>query len=225
MQKHHPSTYFDLTDVQHRAIFDDVEFVWEVLKKIENYLKILPLGTIEIDIPQGVTLVNPELISIGKGCTIEAGAYIKGPCFIGRDCQIRHGAYIRGNFIAGDRCVVGHATEIKNAIFLNDVHAAHFNYVGDSILGNHVNLGAGTRLANLKITEGNIKIICDGQVISTGCRKLGAILGDGVKTGCNAVTNPGTLMGKNSGCYPCSNFGGVVPSGSVVKPEIKLNIK
>jgi UDP-N-acetylglucosamine diphosphorylase / glucose-1-phosphate thymidylyltransferase / UDP-N-acetylgalactosamine diphosphorylase / glucosamine-1-phosphate N-acetyltransferase / galactosamine-1-phosphate N-acetyltransferase len=220
-----PKDYFDLSKTKHAALFEGVNFVWEVIPKIGEYLKTLPLGIIEIEIPEGVTLVNPELISIGKGTVIEPGAYIKGPCVIGRDCQIRHGAYIRGQFLAGDRCVIGHATEIKNSAFLDDVHAAHFNYVGDSFLGNNVNLGAGTRLANLKLTEGEIKMLCGEDLVCTGVRKLGAILGDGVQTGCNSVTNPGTLMGKNSACYPCTNFGGIVSAGHVIRPEVRVVIK
>lgn len=217
MSEYAPSAYFDLSLTSHQRLFEGVECVWKVIPEIAKYIKTLSLGKLESEIPEGVTLVNPELIFIGEGSVVEPGAYIQGPCFIGRDCKIRHGAYIRGNFIAGDRCVIGHTTEIKNAFFFDDVHAAHFNYVGDSILGNRVNLGAGTRLANLKLTKSEVKIFSGGEVISTGLNKLGAILGDDVQTGCNAVTNPGTLMGKKSACYPCVNVGGVIPPGKVVR--------
>jgi len=133
-----------------------------------------------------------------------------GPCIIGENCEIRHGAYIRGNFIAGNECVIGHATEVKNALFLDHVQAGHFAYVGDSILGNHVNLGAGTKCANLRFDREDVVIHHNDQVIETHRRKFGVIMGDRAQTGCNAVTNPGTLMGQNSSCAPCMSIRGVI---------------
>lgn len=219
-----PSSFFNLSDFQHAALFSDCTYVWEALTKIKSYLNNYPLGNIEVEIPEGVHLVNPELISIGKGSVIEPGAYIKGPCILGENCTVRHGAYIRGDFIAGNGCVIGHDTEVKHAIFLNKTHAAHFAYVGDSILGNKVNLGAGTKCANLKFDQSEIDIRFDGHLYKTGLRKFGAIIGDETQIGCNAVSNPGTLLGKKVFCYPCTNFGGVIPSESTVKSKDKCVI-
>ena len=134
-------------------------------------------------------------IKIGKGVLIEPGAYIKSPTIIGDQTEVRHGAYIRGDCLIGANCVVGHVTEVKHSIFMNGAKAGHFAYLGDSILGNQVNLGAGTKLANLRFIKGEIIINSSDGPIKTGLRKLGAILGDGVQTGCNTVTNPGTLLG------------------------------
>jgi UDP-N-acetylglucosamine diphosphorylase / glucose-1-phosphate thymidylyltransferase / UDP-N-acetylgalactosamine diphosphorylase / glucosamine-1-phosphate N-acetyltransferase / galactosamine-1-phosphate N-acetyltransferase len=219
MKKLQPSYFFDLADFQHKKIFENCGYVWEALPKIGSYLKNNALGKIEVDVPENVYLIDPESISIGIGTVLEPGAYIKGPCIIGKNCVVRHGAYIRGNLIAGNNCVIGHDSEIKNAIFLNDAHAAHFAYVGDSILGNAVNLGAGTKCANLKFDNSAIAVFLDNQKVETGLRKFGAIFGDGSQTGCNSVTNPGTLFGKNTCCYPCMNVGGFVESDQLIKPS------
>ncbi|NOX25289.1 MAG: hypothetical protein GXP59_04080, partial [Deltaproteobacteria bacterium] len=111
-------------------------------------------------------------------------------------------AYIRGYCLTGRRCVIGHTTEVKHTIFLDDVKAGHFAYIGDSIMGNQVNLGAGTKMANLRFTSGEVPIRTVDGVIASGLRKLGAILADGAQTGCNSVTNPGTLLGKKSILMP-----------------------
>lgn len=224
MTNFNPTYFFDLSSFTHAILFEDVVHVWEVLNKISPFLKKQKLGKIEVDVPSGVHIINPELVSISKGTILEPGAYIKGPCLIGENCTVRHGAYIRGDFIAGNKCVIGHDTEVKNTIMLNDAHAAHFAYLGDSILGNRVNLGAGTKCANLKFDNSSVVIHVDGEKFNTGMRKFGAIIGDGTQIGCNAVTNPGTLIGKNVMCYPCLAFGGFIPSMSRVKSNAKVMI-
>lgn len=221
---HSPYDYFDLSDFEHVAIFQDVSFVWEVVEKIQPYLEAYSFGPLSANVPRGTFLENPETISIGEGTQIEPGAYIKGPCIIGKNCTIRHGAYIRGGVITGNGCVIGHDTEMKNTLLLNNAHAAHFAYLGDSILGKGVNLGAGTKCANLRLDGREIHIHIEGIRYSTKRRKLGAILGDGVQIGCNAVTNPGTLFGKNAQCYPCLNVGGYIPPRSIVKPSGQFEI-
>jgi NDP-sugar pyrophosphorylase family protein len=218
------SYYFDLSAYKHASIFANCQHVWQALGHLEEYLKTLSLGKIEVDIPPGVFLENPELITLEKGVKVEPGAYIKGPCYIGSGSTIRQGAYIRGFFLAGTNCVIGHDTEIKNSIFLNDTHAAHFAYIGDSILGNHVNLGAGTKCANLKLDNQQIKIKTPTENVATGMRKLGAIIGDHSQTGCNTVLNPGALFGKSVWCYPLVNVSGFIPSKSVVKNNVTLSI-
>lgn len=213
-----PHAFFDLQGYAHQAVFENVKNVWAALKALNDYLKELSLGRIEVEIPPGAILINPSQISIGKGSVIEPGSYIKGPCVIGERCTVRHGAYIRGEVLTGNDCVIGHTTELKRVIFLNGVHAAHFAYVGDSILGNRVNLGAGTKCANLRLDGQPVLVFQGGQRYATGMRKLGAILGDDVQIGCNAVTNPGTLLGPKVVCFPCLNIGGVTMSG-VIKPS------
>ncbi len=141
-------------------------------------------------------------IKIGKGVLIEAGALIKSPTILGDYNEVRQGAYIRGYCLTGCRCVIGHATEVKHSIFLNDAKAGHFAYLGDTILGNNVNLGAGTKMANLRFTGGAVPIKTPKGLIDSGLRKMGAILGDHAQTGCNSVTNPGTLLGRKSIILP-----------------------
>ncbi len=149
----------------------------------------------------GSTLLGID-IAIGKGVLIESGAMIKSPAIIGDNCEIRQGAYLRGYCLTGKGCVIGHTTEVKHSIFLNNAKAGHFAYLGDSILGANANLGAGTKFANLRFLPGNITILLDGEKVDTGLRKLGAILADDCQTGCNSVTNPGTIMGKAAMLLP-----------------------
>lgn len=224
MQNLKPDYFFDLSKSRHASLFQGLSYVWEVIPKISDYLKTATLGIIECEIPDGVHLISPEQISIGKGTIVEPGAYIKGPCIIGQNCTVRHGAYIRGDFICGDHCVIGHDTEVKNSLFLDSAHAAHFAYLGDTILGNRVNLGAGTKCANLKLDNNQVQIQIDSGAIPTGLRKFGAIIGDDSQTGCNSVTNPGTLLGKKVFIYPCLNVGGFIPSKHTVKEANNLKI-
>lgn len=215
--------FFDLSSFEHKDLFSG-PFVWLALSLIKEYLQKASYRIKDASISPSAFLVNKELISFGEGSIIEPGAYIQGPCILGKRCVVRHGAYIRGHLITGDDCVIGHDTEVKNAIFLNGVHAAHFAYVGDSILGNRVNLGAGTVCANLKLDRKKIVIHWNGERIETPFQKFGAVIGDDSQIGCNSVTNPGTLLGKDVFCYPCTNIGGIVPAKSIVKPNTQNEI-
>jgi NDP-sugar pyrophosphorylase family protein len=177
-------------------------------EKLEGAAVILP----------GAFLSNDKII-IGPGTIVEPGAFIKGPAIIGSHCEIRQGAYIRGDCLVGNRCVVGHTTEMKGSIMLDGAKAPHFAYVGDSILGKDVNLGAGTKLANLKMISGAITVTADKKRYNTGRRKLGAILGDHTETGCNSVTSPGTLMGPSSVVYAgVAVPGGYYPGRTIFMP-------
>lgn len=216
--------FFDLSSFFHKDLFSPNILPWNVVKNLEKYLKNLSLGKIEGDISDKAFLIQPESISIGKGSIVEPGAYIQGPCVIGENCVIRHSAYIRGSVLTGHGCVIGHDTEVKSSILLNGAHAAHFAYLGNTILGNNVNLGAGVKCANFKLDHQTIHIYLDGQKIDTGQRKLGAIIGDNTQIGCNSVTNPGALIGKDVRCYPCLNVQGFIPSRSLIKPNFSNSI-
>lgn len=214
-----PKCFFSLEEFEHKELFTGTQHVWEAVKNLSSYLKSQSLGKIESHIPEGVILQETHLISIAKDCIIEPGVFIQGPCIIGEGSIIRNGAYIRGNVLLGKKCVVGHASEVKNSILLNHAAAPHFNYVGDSILGNNTNLGAGVICANLRLDKKQISIIIAGKVFHTEMQKLGLILGDGSGLGCNSVANPGTIVGKDSFCSPCLSFGGWIPAGSMVKGQ------
>jgi UDP-N-acetylglucosamine diphosphorylase / glucose-1-phosphate thymidylyltransferase / UDP-N-acetylgalactosamine diphosphorylase / glucosamine-1-phosphate N-acetyltransferase / galactosamine-1-phosphate N-acetyltransferase len=207
---------FDLGAYRHRGLFLEDEPAWGALDRLEAYLKGLELGHIQGRVHPGAWLVHPETIFIGEGTVVEAGAYICGPCWIGRDCQVRHGAYVRGQVVTGDRCVIGHATEMKGSILLDGAQAAHFAYVGDSILGNRVNLGAGTKCANLRFDHGQVVIAHEGHQLATGRRKLGALCGDGVQLGCNCVAAPGTILGRDAWVFPNVYCRGIIPAGARV---------
>lgn len=213
-----PTDFFDLDSYEHKSLFYDsrVVYVWDVLKLLGNYLDQIIVPGIQGQIMEGAYLLG-EKIFIGPGSVVEPGAVIKSPTYIGANTQVRQGAYIRGNALVGDHCVVGHATEVKNAIFLNGAQAGHFAYAGDSILGNRVNLGAGTKLANVKLNHANVVVKVAEQTYDTNLRKLGAILGDRVQIGCNAVSNPGTLLGPGCMAYALSLLRGYYPANTMIK--------
>ncbi|MFA6915398.1 MAG: UDP-N-acetylglucosamine diphosphorylase [Parachlamydiales bacterium] len=211
------SAFFETRGYIHEKLFNGCHYPWEALSQIGEYLKNVRGNAEEYDLPLGSWIIHPETVFFEEDCIVEPGAYIQGPCYIGRGTIIRNGAYIRGNVVTGTHCVIGHTTEIKNSILLNAVHAAHFAYIGDSILGNNVNLGAGVKLANLRLDGNQIIIESDDDKINTGLRKFGAIIGDGSQIGCNAVCNPGTLVGQKSVWHPCINKGGIIAAGSIVK--------
>lgn len=200
--------FFELNGFPFVALFDGVEKCYEVLgEPLKRFCASFSGRKIEGTVMDGAVLEG-DGIYIGKGSVVEPGVYIKGPAIIGQNTEIRHGAYLRGNVVAGDNCVIGHTTEVKNSIFLNGAKAGHFAYVGDSVLGNGVNLGAGTKLANLKIVDSNIVLTVNGKSLPTGYRKMGAILGDGVEIGCNAVTCPGLVLAPQSMVYPAISVKG-----------------
>lgn len=163
----------------------------------------------------GANLMDDE-IYIGKNTVVESGALIKGPTLICDQTEVRQGAYIRGEALIGNDCVVGHTTEIKSSVMLGGSKAGHFAYIGDSILGK-VNLGAGTKLANLKMVGSPIILEIAGVKYETGLRKFGAILADGVETGCNSVTTPGALLGKDVLLYPNGTARGYYPPRKIIK--------
>jgi NDP-sugar pyrophosphorylase family protein len=165
----------------------------------------------------GAVLGNAP-VHVAPGARVEPGAYIAGPAYIGPGAVVRHGAYIRANCILLDEAVLGHASEMKNSVLLPDAKAPHFAYVGDSILGNRVNLGAGTKLSNAPITGSRTVIVTvDGVSYDTGLRKLGAIIGDDAHLGCNVVTNPGTFLGPRVIAYAGTSIRGYHAADTILK--------
>ncbi|MDM7202689.1 MAG: hypothetical protein P3W84_000465 [Thermodesulfobacteriaceae bacterium] len=164
--------------------------------------------------------IKGRQIYLGANVKVEPFSYLEEPAYFSENTQIRQGAYIRGAVYTGKGAIVGHTTEVKNSIFLREAKAAHFAYVGDSILGAHVNLGAGTKLANLKFHRKEIILEIKGVKIKTGLNKMGALLGDRVQTGCNAVLSPGILLGKDSLIYP-----GVCVASGYYPPKTKIKSK
>ena len=203
----------------------DPDAPWALLgDALDEVLAGLPSSDIQSGLSPEVHLAGDRIV-IGPGARIHPSVVIEGPVFIGRDVEIRPGAYIRGGCWIGDRCVVGANTELKRALLLPHAKAPHLNYVGDSILGANVNLGAGTILSNFRHDGGQIHIPAGGLRLDTGRRKLGAILGDGVLTGCNCVLHPGTVVGRGTQIYPGVQLRpGIYPAGSIVKLRQELEM-
>jgi NDP-sugar pyrophosphorylase family protein len=213
---------FDLAQTEHAAIFDGCEFAWEALKKIKDYVK-RHLKPALHNQCEGDAFVGTE-VYIGPGTVVEDGAMIKGPAIIGRNCRIRHNAYIREDVLIGDDCVIGNSSELKNAMLFNGCQVPHFNYVGDSILGHKTHLGAGAVLSNFKAFPGNVTVELNGKSFDTGLRKFGALLGDGADVGCNAVLNPGSIIGRGAIIYPGVNWRGYLPAKMIAKNKATVEV-
>ena len=213
-----PTGFFDLADFDHADLFIDGEPVWTALgQRLAAYLEAWTEWGIACDLPSGVHLLG-DRIFMAPDCTVEPGAVIVGPAIIGSGVSIRTGAYVRQNVILGERSLVGAHSEVKGSVLLPGAKAPHQAYVGDSILGRDVNLGAGTICSNVKNIGSEVSFRAGGEVVRTGLRKFGAVLGDGCKTGCNTVLNPGVLMGPGSVTYPNASLrGGYYPAGTLVK--------
>lgn len=218
----HPNDFFDLTNFQHKDIFRNVETVWDVLPNIAAYIA-------EIIKPERYSPTDQasfigEQVFIGADTVIEPNVIIKGPAIIGAHCTIAAGAYIREHVIVADNAVVGHTSELKNCILMEHASAPHFSYVGDSILGQQAHLGAGVKVSNFKLDHSKISLNINDQKIETNLRKFGAIIGDEVEIGCNAVLNPGTLIGPRTTVYPAVCLRGYIPANSIVKLRQSIQI-
>lgn len=189
----------------------EVDVPWGVLELLDEFGAQLQDERQAGSIHPTAVVEGPVLM--GPGARIDPHAYVSGPLYMGAGAQVGHGARIRGPVVLADGAVVGHASEAKRSVLLPHAHAPHFNYVGDSVVGQRVNLGAGVKLANFKAGGSEVRV--DGA--GTGLRKLGAVLGDGVSIGCNAVLAPGTVVGKGTVIYSLASIRGVVPAGMIVK--------
>lgn len=196
---------------------------WDWIKKIGPALAAQNLGAPSAARPPGVHVEGA--VFIHPTVKLPAYATIIGPTWIGAKTEIRPGAFIRGNVIIGESCVIGNACEFKNCLLLDKVQVPHFSYVGDSILGNGVHLGAGVICSNLRLDQKNVFVrLANGDAVDSGLRKFGAILGDQAEVGCNAVLNPGTIMGKRALVMPTVAFTGTLPAATIAhaRPVIKL---
>lgn len=204
----------DINKTIGKDLFKETNYPWEVLPYIKDY--IITLGN-NLD-KDNYTEIEDH-IRVGSNVEIDKLSTIIAPCIIDDNTIIRPGAYIRGNAIIGKNCVIGNSTEIKNAIIFDNCQLPHYNYIGDSILGYHVHLGAGVILSNLKNDGTNIDIKYKGKKVSTGMRKMGSVIGDSTEVGCNSVLYPGTIIGKNTNIYPLTRVRGIINSNSIVKDE------
>lgn len=187
-------------------------YPWEALKGIKDF--ILALGE---TLDKGeYTEISPS-VWVHKTAKIAPTAYLGAPCIIGAGTEVRHCAFIRGSALVGENCVVGNSVELKNVILFDNVQTPHYNYVGDSILGYKSHMGAGSITSNVKSDKTPVTVKNGTEIIETGLKKMGAMLGDFVEVGCNSVLNPGTVIGRNTNIYPLSCVRGVVPADSIWK--------
>ncbi|MCF0150062.1 MAG: UDP-N-acetylglucosamine pyrophosphorylase [Firmicutes bacterium] len=210
-------TIADLYDLSHTiaaGLFEGKTYPWEVLPLIKDY--ILQLGPTlpaeEYDHPA-------EGVWIAKDAEVFPSAYIGSPCIIDHKAKVRHCAFIRESAIVGKGTVVGNSVELKNVILFDNVETPHYNYVGDSILGWHAHMGAGSITSNVKSDRLPVCVKAEEETVDTGRKKVGAMLGDYVEVGCNSVLNPGTVIGPYSNIYPTSCVRGVIPEHSIYKDE------
>jgi bifunctional UDP-N-acetylglucosamine pyrophosphorylase/glucosamine-1-phosphate N-acetyltransferase len=176
---------------------NEFEF-WNYLNESEKLMQELEeevLGEIEANVA-----IKGKLF-LGKNSLIKSGTRIEGNVLIGENCVIGPNAFLRNGTILAEKVKVG-MSEIKNSIILSNSNIPHFNYVGDSILGENINLGAGTKIANLRFDDENIKVELNGKKTDSGRRKLGALIGNNVKTGINSGINCGVIVKKNSFILP-----------------------
>ncbi|MBI2012186.1 glucose-1-phosphate thymidylyltransferase [Candidatus Daviesbacteria bacterium] len=191
-----PTNYFDLTNFTQADIFEGVENIWEVLKKLSSYLN-------------GI-VIDPT-------AKVDPTAKILGPAIIGANTVIGFNALIRENVITGSDCIIGHGTEVKNSIILNNSFFSHMSYIGDSVIGNNINFGGGAKTGNLRLDKAPVTVKIGEEIIETGLEKFGAVVGDNTKIGINAVLNPGTILGKNCIVYPLVSVNGVFAENSKIK--------
>ena len=206
------SELFDSVPSYLQDLFADCTYPWEVLPQIGAYMKDLIAKGID-----GFQEIAPD-VWVGENVQIASTATILPPAIIGAGTEIRPGAYLRGNVITGPKCVIGNSSELKNAVLLEKVQVPHYNYVGDSVLGNFAHMGAGAVCSNLKSDGKNI-VIHGEQEYETGLRKIGAILADHADIGCGCVLNPGPVVGQNTSVYPLTPLRGVYPADCIVKAQ------
>lgn len=212
---HNIPTISELYDLSHTIAGEyllQFTYPWEALKGLDAFIielgKRLPAE--EYDNPK-------ENVWIAKDAKVFESAYIGAPCIIDHGAEVRHCAFIRGGAIIGKNSVFGNSCEIKNSIIFDDAQTPHYNYVGDSILGWHSHMGAGSITSNVKSDRSNIVVKSGREAAETGRYKIGAMLGDYVEIGCNSVLNPGTIIGKHTSVYPLSSVRGVVLENSIYK--------
>jgi bifunctional UDP-N-acetylglucosamine pyrophosphorylase/glucosamine-1-phosphate N-acetyltransferase len=190
----------------------DVVYPWHLLEANETLLKNIKTK-IQGKIEKNVTMNGP--VMVGKDTIIRSGSYIEGPAIIGTNSKIGPNCYIRPYTAIGNYCHIGNSCEVKNSIVMDHSNIPHLNYVGDSVIGQHCNLGAGTTVANLRLDKNNIPVVLNGKKIDTKRRKLGMIMGDNVQTGINSIINVGTIIGNDV----------FIGLGATARGEIRPNTK
>lgn len=205
---------FDLEETIAAKLFEETEYPWEVLPKIEEF--ILEVGP---TLPEDEYEDWGNQIWVAKSAKLAPTTFLNGPVIVGKNAELRHCCFIRGKAVIGEGAVVGNSTELKNVVLFNKVQVPHYNYVGDSILGYKAHMGAGSITSNVKSDKTLVTILTEEGRIETGLKKMGAVLGDHVEVGCNSVLNPGTVVGSHTNIYPLSSVRGYVKANSIYKKQ------
>lgn len=211
---------YNLEETIAKPLLENLTYPWEALPKINEF--IVKIGP---NLDKDIYELIGENIWIAKSANIYSTAYIKGPTIIGENVEVRHCAFIRGNAIIGNNAVIGNSTELKNVILFNNVQVPHYNYVGDSILGYKAHMGAGAITSNVKSDKKNVVVKNGKEIIETGLKKFGSMIGDNVEIGCGSVLNPGSVIGKNTNIYPLSSVRGVILENSIYKNQSEIIYK
>lgn len=215
-------TVHDLFDLEHSLAgpyLAGFTYPWQALKGISALIVEL-----QKNLPADYEEVSPQ-VYVHKSATVAPTAYLGAPCIIGPRTEVRHCAFVRGSALVGADCVVGNSVELKNVILFDHVQTPHYNYVGDSILGYCSHMGAGSITSNVKSDKTLVAVKDGDDVLETGLKKFGAMLGDHVEVGCNSVLCPGSVIGRNTNVYPLSRVRGQVPADSIFKAKENIVLK
>jgi UDP-N-acetylglucosamine diphosphorylase/glucosamine-1-phosphate N-acetyltransferase len=199
----------------HRMMTDwiDVGRPWDLLTANDIFMSRL-IGRCEGEVEENVVMTGEVVVE--KGAKVRSGSYIAGPVYIAKGCDIGPNCYVRPGSCFGPNVHIGASVEVKNSIVMAGTHIPHHNYVGDSVIGERCNLGAGTKVANLRFDDKNVRVSFKGELIDSGRRKLGVIMGDDVKTGINAMIDAGTIIWERSIIGPGALAKGNIGPGSMV---------
>lgn len=206
------NTLLDLEQTIAKDFFQGCTYPWEVFAGLDE--KIIALGE---QLPKDRFDEVAPHVWVAKSAKVAPTAFLGAPLIIDEEAEIRHCAFIRGSAVVGKGTVVGNSTELKSSILFNSVQVPHYNYVGNSVLSYKSHMGAGSITSNLKSDKSLVSIKAGDEMVATGLKKLGAILGSYVEVGCNSVLNPGTVIGSYTNVYPLSMVRGYVPERSIYK--------
>ncbi len=202
----------------------DVGRPWNILEANQMLLSDLVRGrSIRGDVEEGVQIRGDALIE--EGASVLSGTYIEGPVWISRGCRVGPSCYLRPYTYLASGVRVGNGCEIKGSVVMEGTHIGHLSYIGDSVVGKDCNIGAGTITANLRFDGKNVRVSIRGRLMDTGHRKLGAFLGDGVKTGINVSLYPGVKVGHSSWIGPHVSVQRDIPPETVVIPKVEVEFE